>query len=101
MMLTSCTLDRSSLRMAGMLTRPRTARNDVGIESYDYLLRCADCWFAAGRFDLAQECYNRANRLSPFAVKPYIGLGCVAIKKGLYAEACVVFELAGWLVNNG
>jgi tetratricopeptide (TPR) repeat protein len=63
-------------------------------QHYDVLMELADCLASVGKYDEAQRHYEKAAVLDPDAAGPYVGLGVVALQKGLLDDAEVAFRVA-------
>jgi tetratricopeptide (TPR) repeat protein len=69
-------------------------------QHYEVLMETADCLTSVGKYDQAQQHYERAAVLSPDAAGPYVGLGVVALQKNSPDDAEISFRVACRLEPN-
>jgi tetratricopeptide (TPR) repeat protein len=70
------------------------------VQHYDVLMEFADCLTSVGKYDEAQKHYDKAAVISPDAAGPYVGMGVVALQKGLIDDAEIAFKVACRLGPN-
>jgi tetratricopeptide (TPR) repeat protein len=63
-------------------------------QHYEVLMETADCLTSVGKYDQAQQHYERAAVLAPDAAGPYVGLGVVALQKSSPDDAEIAFRVA-------
>ena len=63
-------------------------------QRYEVLQELGDCYASVGRYEQAQRCYEKAALLGPDEAGPYIGLGVVALQRGLLEDAEIAFRVA-------
>jgi tetratricopeptide (TPR) repeat protein len=69
-------------------------------QHYEVLMELADCLTSVGKYDQAQQHYEKAALLSPDAAGPYVGLGVVALQKSSLDDAEIAFRVACRLEPN-
>ncbi len=69
-------------------------------QHYEVLMELADCLTSVGKYDQAQQHYEKAAVLDPDAAGPYIGLGVVALQKSSLDDAEIAFKVACRLEPN-
>jgi tetratricopeptide (TPR) repeat protein len=75
------------------------SQNDITVQHnstqrYEVLMEMADCLTSVGKYDQAQQHYEKAAVFAPDAAGPYIGLGVVALQKSLLDDAEIAFRVA-------
>ncbi len=63
-------------------------------QHYELLMELADCLTSVGKYEEAQQHYEKATSLDPDAAGPYLGLGVVALQKNLPEDAAIAFKVA-------
>jgi tetratricopeptide (TPR) repeat protein len=63
-------------------------------QHYEVLMELADCLTSVGKYDQAQQHYEKAAVLAPDAAGPYVGLGVVALQKSSPDDAEIAFRVA-------
>jgi tetratricopeptide (TPR) repeat protein len=61
---------------------------------YEALRELGDCYTSVGRYNEAQQCYEKAASLGPDEPGPYIGLGVAALQTGKLDDAEIAFRVA-------
>ena len=79
------------------MAQAKAVLEDTSQQQYENLLEVANFYLNVGNYDLAQECYNRAGAVAPNESKPYLGLGAVALARGMLDEAEMAHEMAAWI----
>ena len=69
-------------------------------QHYEVLMDLGDCLTSFGKYDEAQQHYEKAALLSPGAAGPYAGLGAVALQKNKLEDADIAFRVACRLDPN-
>jgi tetratricopeptide (TPR) repeat protein len=69
-------------------------------QHYDVLMELGDCLTNVGKYDEAQQRYEKAALLSPDAAGPYLGLGVVAMQKNMLEDSEIAFRVACRLDPN-
>ncbi len=69
-------------------------------QHYEVLMDLGDCLTSVGKYDEAQQHYEKAALLSPDAAGPYVGLGVVALQKNKLEDADIAFRVACRLDPN-
>ena len=76
------------------------AEQNNSTQHYEALMQLADCLTSVGKYDQAQQHYEKAAVLAPDAAGPYVGLGVVALQKGSLDDADIAFRVACRLGPN-
>jgi len=63
-------------------------------QHYEVLMELADCLVSVGKYDQAQQHYEKAAVLTPDAAGPYVGLGVIALQKSALDDADIAFRVA-------
>ena len=63
-------------------------------QHYEVLMELADCLATVGKYDQAQQHYERAALLDQDAAGPYVGLGVIAVQKEKLDDAEIAFRVA-------
>jgi len=63
-------------------------------QRYDVLRELGDCYTSVGKYDQAQQCYEKAASLGPDEPGPYIGLGVAALQTDKLDDAEIAFRVA-------
>jgi tetratricopeptide (TPR) repeat protein len=63
-------------------------------QHYEVLMELGDCLTNVGKYDEAQQRYEKAALLSPDAAGPYLGLGVVALQTNKLEDAEIAFRVA-------
>lgn len=69
-------------------------------QHYEVLQQLGDCLTHVGKYDEAEQHYERAASLAPDEAQPYVGLGVVALQKGRLDDAEIAFRVACRLDTN-
>ena len=69
-------------------------------QHYEVLMELGDCLTNVGKYDEAQQRYEKAALLSPDAAGPYLGLGVVALQTNKIEDAEIAFRVACRLDPN-
>jgi tetratricopeptide (TPR) repeat protein len=69
-------------------------------QHYEVLMELGDCLTNVGKYDEAQQRYEKAALLSPDAAGPYLGLGVVALQTKKIEDAEIAFRVACRLDPN-
>jgi tetratricopeptide (TPR) repeat protein len=69
-------------------------------QHYEVLMELGDCLTNVGKYDEAQQRYEKAALLSPDAAGPYLGLGVVAMQKNMLEDSDIAFRVACRLDPN-
>jgi tetratricopeptide (TPR) repeat protein len=69
-------------------------------QHYEVLMELGDCLTNVGKYDEAQQRYEKAAVLSPDAAGPYLGLGVVAMQTNKLEDAEIAFRVACRLDPN-
>jgi tetratricopeptide (TPR) repeat protein len=64
------------------------------------LIQLGDCLTSVGKYDEAQQHYEKAATLDPDAAGPYVGLGVLALQKNNPDDAEIAFRVACRLDTN-
>jgi tetratricopeptide (TPR) repeat protein len=88
--------------------RPLTAESETNesaeqhnsTQHYEVLMELGDCLTNVGKYDEAQQRYEKAALLSPDAAGPYLGLGVVALQTNKLEDAEIAFRVACRLDQN-
>jgi len=75
------------------------SQNDITVQHnstqhYEVLMEMADCLTSVGKYDQAQQHYEKSAVLAPDAAGPYVGLGVVALQKSSLDDAEIAFRVA-------
>jgi tetratricopeptide (TPR) repeat protein len=76
-----------------------TEKND-STQHYNVLIQLGDCLTSVGKYDEAQQHYEKAATLDPDAAGPYVGLGVLALQKNNPDDAEIAFRVACRLDTN-
>ncbi len=82
------------------ITESNSPEHENVTQRHKVLQELGDCYASVGRYERAQRCYEKAASLGPDASGPYVGLGVVALQKGLLDDAEVAFRVASRLDGN-
>jgi tetratricopeptide (TPR) repeat protein len=98
-------MDRNEQMFEERPIATHTVQNEVteqhnSTQHYEVLMELADCLTSVGKYDQAQQHYEKAAVLAPDAAGPYVGLGVVALQKGLLDDADIAFRVACRLDPN-
>jgi O-antigen biosynthesis protein len=63
-------------------------------QHYEVMMELGDCLTSVGKYDEAQQHYEKSASLSPDAAGPYVGLGVVALQKNKLEDADIAFRVA-------
>jgi len=63
-------------------------------QHYEVLRELGDCYTSVGKYDQAQQCYEKAASLGPDEPGPYVGLGVAALQTGKLDDAEIAFRVA-------
>jgi Flp pilus assembly protein TadD len=69
-------------------------------QHYEVLMELGDCLTSVGKYDEAQQHYEKAALLSTDAAGPYVGLGVIAMQKNKLEDADIAFRVACRLDPN-
>lgn len=64
------------------------------MQHFEVLQELGDCFTCIGNYSGAQDCYERAALLGPDEAGPFMGLGVIALQKGLFDDAESAFKIA-------
>ncbi len=76
------------------MTQDNVNQQHDSTQHYEVLQELGDCYTSVGRYDQAQQYYERAAVLSPDEPEPYVGLGVVALQQGALGDAEIAFKVA-------
>ena len=76
------------------ITHGHISERENTTQRYEVLQELGDCYASVGKYEQAQKCYEQAASLGPDESGPYVGLGVVALQKGLLEDAEIAFRVA-------
>ena len=82
------------------ITQGENAGPNNGTQHYEVLMELGDCLATVGKYDQAQQHYEKAATLDQDAAGPYVGLGVVAIQRDSLDDAEIAFRVACRLESN-
>ena len=79
------------------ITQNNTAEQQDLTQHYEVLQQLGSCYTSVGKYDQAQQCYEKAAVIGPDESAPYVGLGVIALQKNLLEDAEIAFRVASRL----
>ena len=76
------------------ITEDKKIEKNNATQHYEVLQELGDCCTLTGEPARAKSCYEKAALLAPGQADPYVGLGVVALQKGLFTDAESAFGAA-------
>ena len=76
------------------MTQDNVNQQHDSTQHYEVLQEMGDCYTSVGRYNQAQQYYEKAAVLSPDEPEPYVGLGVVALQQGALEDAQIAFRVA-------
>lgn len=77
-----------------------TVEQHDSTQHYEVLQQLGDCYVSVGKYEQAQQYYEKAAVFGPDEPGPYVGLGVVALQDSLLDDAEVAFRVACRLDTN-